>query len=255
MICIPITAERTGEAIEMMERAMPLADLVEFRIDRMRNPEMERLLGAGRTPVIVTNRRRDEGGGFSGTEEERVAFLVEAARLGADYVDIETETAPVLKEELRQVCARSKTKRIASWHDFSGTPPAAFLKMKLAACMADGPDIVKIVTHAADATDGLRILELIPYARQRGQAVIAFCMGETGRISRIMAPLLGSAISYAPLEPEEASAPGQLTARRMREILSALQDFVPAAAEYPFETHLPGRGLAKEGRAIAHEFE
>jgi len=255
VICIPITAERTGAAIEMMERATPLADLVEFRIDRMQNPEMERLLGAARTPVIVTNRRRDEGGGFSGTEEERVAFLVEAARLGADYVDIETETAPALKEELRQVCARSKTKRIASWHDFSGTPPAAFLKMKLAACMADGPDIVKIVTHADDATDGLRILELIPYARQRGQAVIAFCMGETGRISRIMAPLLGSAISYASLEPEEASAPGQLTARRMREIFRVLRDLVPAAAEYPLETHLSGKGSAKEGRGIAREFE
>jgi 3-dehydroquinate dehydratase type I len=255
VICVPITAESTGAAIEMMERAAPLADLFEFRLDRMRNPEMERLLGAARTPVIVTNRRRDEGGGFSGTEEERVAFLVEAARLGADYVDIETETAPVLKEALRRVCARGKTKRIASWHDFSGTPTAAMLKKKLAACMADGPDIVKIVTHARDAADGLRILELIPYARQNGQAIIAFCMGETGRISRIMAPLLGSVISYAPLEPEEASAPGQLTARRMREILRVLQDLVPAAAEYPFETHLPGRRSAKEGRAIAREFE
>jgi 3-dehydroquinate dehydratase type I len=255
VICIPITAERTGAAIEMMERATPMADLVEFRIDRMRNPEMERLLGVRRTPVIVTNRRKDEGGGFSGTEEERVAFLVSAARLGADYVDIETETAPALKEELRRVCACGKTKRIASWHDFSGTPPAAFLKRKLAACMADGPDIVKIVTHAGEAADGLRILELIPYARQRGQAVIAFCMGETGRISRIMAPLLGSAISYAPLEPEEASAPGQLTARRMREILSVMQDLVPAVAEFPYSNASPRRGLEKKGRVIAREFE
>ena len=254
MICIPITAEGTGEAIEMMERAKPLADLVEFRIDRMRNPEMEKLLGVRRTPVIVTNRRREEGGGFPGTEEERVTFLVEAARLGADYVDIETETAPVLKEALRRVCARSKTKRIASWHDFSGTPPTAFLKMKLAACMADGPDIVKIVTHAGDATDGLRMLELIPYARQKGHAVIAFCMGEKGRISRIMAPLLGSVISYAPLEPEEASAPGQLTARRMREILRVLQDLVPAVGS-PFDIHFSDGGSAKEGRGAAHEFE
>ena len=76
--------------------------------------------------------------------------------------------------------------------------------------MADDPAIVKIVTHAGDAADCLRVLELIPYARQEGQAIIAFCMGETGKISRIMAPLLGSAISYASLEPEEASAPGQI---------------------------------------------
>ncbi len=227
MICIPIIAEETGAAIGMMERAAPVADLVELRIDRMRNPELERLLAARRIPVIVTNRRRAEGGGFSGTEKERVAFLTEAARLDADYVDIETETAPILKEELRRVCALSGTKRIASWHDVSKTPAAAFLQKKLADCMADGCDIVKIVTYAGDVADGLRLLELIPFARQRGQTVIAFCMGERGRISRIIAPLLGSAISYCPLEPEGASASGQLTAGRMREILSALRDLAP----------------------------
>jgi 3-dehydroquinate dehydratase type I len=228
VICIPIVVEETDAAIAMMERAAPLADLVELRIDRMRNPEIGKLLAARRIPVIVTNRRGEEGGGFSGTEEERVAILAEATRLGADYIDIETETAPALKEELLRVCALGETKRISSWHDFSGTPPTAFLQKKLTDCMADGPDIVKIVTHANDATDALRVLELIPYARQKGQEVIAFCMGEKGILSRIIAPLLGSAISYCPLETDQASAPGQLTAGRMREILSTLRELLPA---------------------------
>jgi 3-dehydroquinate dehydratase type I len=252
MICIPIIAEGTGPAIEMMERATPLADLFEFRIDRMRDLDLEKLLAARRIPAIVTNRCREEGGGFSGTEEERVALLLTAARLGADYVDIETETAPALKEELRRVCLRNGTKRISSWHDFSGTPPGTLLQKKLAALMADGPDIVKIVTLAGDAADGFRILELVPHARQEGQAIIAFCMGETGRISRIIAPLLGSAISYAPLELEGASAPGQLTAARMRVILHALRDQFPAA-EYPFEMQPCGDMSAKEEREIARE--
>jgi 3-dehydroquinate dehydratase type I len=252
MICIPIVAEGTGSAIEMMERALPLADLFEFRIDRIRNLDLERLLGARRVPSIVTNRRREEGGAFSGTEEERVALLLTAARLGADYVDIETETAPALKEELRRACLRSGTRRISSWHDFSGTPTEALLKKKLTALMADDADIVKIVTLAGDATDGFRILELIPHARQKGQAIIAFCMGETGQISRIIAPLLGSAISYAPLELEGASAPGQLTADRMRAILDALRCQIPAA-EDPLETQ-PCRDMpAKEEREIVRE--
>jgi 3-dehydroquinate dehydratase type I len=252
MICIPIIAEGTGPAIEMMERATPLADLFEFRIDRIRDLNLERLLAVRRIPAIVTNRRREEGGAFLGTEEERVARLQEAARLGADYVDIETETAPALKEELRRVCLQSGTKRISSWHDFSGTPPGALMERKLAALVADDADIVKIVTLAGDATDGFRILELIPHARQKGQAIIAFCMGETGRISRIIAPLLGSAISYAPLELEGASAPGQLTAARMRGILDALRDQFPAA-EYSFEMQHCGNVSAKEEREIARE--
>jgi 3-dehydroquinate dehydratase type I len=218
VICIPIAAAETVQAIEKMERAAPLADLVELRIDRMPNAEMKRLLAARRIPVIVTNRSRQEGGGFAGTEEERVALLTEAVRLGADYVDIEAATDPALKAKLITALAGGATRLIISWHDFSGTPPTKFLEGKLAACMADSPAIVKIVTHAGAAADCLRLLELIPEALRRGQAIAAFCMGEKGKISRIMAPLLGSAISYASLEPEEASAPGQLTIHELREI-------------------------------------
>ena len=81
MICIPIAAATTDAAIERMERAAPLADLVELRIDQIPGADLKRLLAARHTPVIVTNRRREEGGGFVGTEEERVELLKEAVRL------------------------------------------------------------------------------------------------------------------------------------------------------------------------------
>ena len=218
MICIPIAGTQTAEAIEKIRRASPLADIIELRIDRIPGADLGGLLAARHTPVIVTNRRRKEGGGFVGTEEERVGLLKEAVRLGADYVDIEAATDPALKKGLRETLVGSSSQLIVSWHDFSGTPSAEFLKTKLKDCMADGPAIVKIVTHAAITADCLRLLELIPYARQRDQAITAFCMGRPGKISRIMAPLLGSVFSYASLEPEEASAPGQLTIYQMREI-------------------------------------
>lgn len=224
MICIPIFAATSDAAIERMGRAAPLADLVELRIDRIPGADLERLLTARRTPVIVTNRRREEGGGFTGTEEERVERLREAVHLGADYVDIETATDPALKAGLRGTLAGRPAQLIASWHDFTGTPPREFLKAKLEECMADGPAIVKIVTHADDTADCLRVLELIPYARQRNQAIIAFCMGRRGKISRITAPLLGSVIAYASLEPEEASAFGQMTIHQMREIYRIMEE-------------------------------
>jgi 3-dehydroquinate dehydratase type I len=218
MICIPIAAATTDAAILRMERAAPLADLVELRIDRIPGADLERLLAARRCPVIVTNRNRGEGGGFAGSEADRVERLKEAVRRGADYVDIETATDPTLKAGLWKTMLGTPAKSIVSWHDFSGTPPSEFLKAKFEACMTDRPAIVKIVTHAEEPSDCLRVLELIPYARQRGQAIIAFCMGRRGMISRITAPRLGSVIIYASLEAEEASAPGQLTIRQMREI-------------------------------------
>lgn len=224
MICIPVFAETAEAAIERMARAAPLADLIELRIDRMPDADLERLLAARHNPVIVTNRRREEGGSFTGTEEQRIWRLKEAVRLGADYVDIETATAPALKADLRRTLVGRSAQLIVSWHDLAGTPPPAMLEAKLEECMADGPAIVKMVTHAADTADCLRVLTLIPYARRRNQAIVAFCMGKRGRISRIAAPLLGSVIGYASLEPDEASAPGQLTIHRMREIFRLMEE-------------------------------
>jgi 3-dehydroquinate dehydratase len=47
-------------------------------------------------------------------------------------------------------------------------------------------------------------------------------MGEKGRISRVMAPLLGSYLSYASLDTGAESAPGQLTIAEMRQIQEIL---------------------------------
>lgn len=224
MICVPIASTGADEALEKMRRASPLADIIELRVDRMPDVDLQKLLAARCKPVIVTNRRREEGGGFAGTEEQRVELLKEAVRLGADYVDIEAATDPGLKKGLRETLVGSRSQLIVSWHDFSGTPSAEFLRAKLSACMAESPAIVKIVTLASVTADCLRLLDLIPCARQQGQAIIAFCMGRPGMISRIMAPMLGSLFSYASLEPKEASAPGQLTLRQMKEIYRSMEE-------------------------------
>ncbi|MEJ2067337.1 MAG: type I 3-dehydroquinate dehydratase, partial [Deltaproteobacteria bacterium] len=103
-----------------------------------------------------------------------------------------------------------------------GTPSDEALRKRFDACSRMGSDIVKIVTHAQAMEDNLRVLGLIPYARNKGRAIIALCMGEQGKISRVMAPLLGAYWSYASLEKGAESAPGQLTAEEMRLIYSLL---------------------------------
>jgi 3-dehydroquinate dehydratase type I len=86
-----------------------------------------------------------------------------------------------------------------------------------------GADIAKIVTFARSYEDNLKILSLIPYARKRKQGIVAFCMGEKGRISRIFAPLMGAAWTYGCLSRNRVSAPGQLTAEEMKEIWKRLR--------------------------------
>ncbi len=224
-ICIPVPARSTAAALKKMEEIYARADIMELRIDRIRNADLPKLLAAGRRAVIVTNRSGNEGGDFRGTEEERVALLKQAVQFGAEYVDIEARTDKKLIRELIAEIRKqgSFTTPIFSWHDFSGTPEPGELKNILGKC-ARQAGIIKIATMANELEDNIRVLSLIPEAKKKGREIIAFCMGEKGRLSRIAAPVLGSYLSYASLEKGAESAPGQLTAAEMKRILKVLAD-------------------------------
>ena len=225
MICISIVPETNEEALCLLARALPEADLVELRIDRIGEPDLPLLLHAGKERILVTNRRRDEGGFFASCENRRMELLREAVGLGARYVDIEARTGAAAVGRLGKAirAEKGKTKLIVSHHDLKGTPSRQTLMKRLKDCRLLGADIVKIVTLANAAEDNLRVLELIPQARKMGQEIVAFCMGEKGRLSRVAAPLLGSCMSYVSLEDGAESAPGQLTAVQMKAILGMLQ--------------------------------
>jgi len=225
MICIPIVAKTNEEALERMAASFRLADLVELRADAIGGVNLKRLLSARRGPVIVTARRQEEGGSFDGNEKNRIALLCEAVRLEADLVDLELSTHTILagmvQEEIRN--GGSRTKLIVSHHDFDKTPPYRVLQEICTRCVARGADIVKIATTARSMDDNIRILRLVAWAQRKGHSIIAHCMGEMGKTSRAMAPLVGSYLSFASLDEGQETAPGQLTASEMREILRILE--------------------------------
>lgn len=224
-ICIPVPAASNAAALKIMEEIYSRADILELRIDRIPDADVPGLLAARKKPVIVTNRRAAEGGGFQGSEEERVGILIRAVRFGAEYVDIEIRTDTKLKSGLLAEIRKQGrfTRPVFSWHDFSGTPDQNELKNILRKCAPD-EGIIKIATMANELEDNLKVLGLIPEAKKMGREIIAFCMGEKGRLSRIAAPVLGSYLSYASLEKGAESAPGQLTAAEMKRILKVLVD-------------------------------
>jgi 3-dehydroquinate dehydratase type I len=86
-----------------------------------------------------------------------------------------------------------------------------------------GADVIKIVPFAKSWEDNLNILSLIPFAKARRQKIVAFCMGEKGKISRIFSPFLGAAWTYASLNQSRASAPGQLTVRELTDIWKTMR--------------------------------
>lgn len=228
MICIPITAKTHAGAMRAIERSAAQTDVIELRMDLIHNGRLVELIDQVKAcnqavKVLVVN--RPAAGGDAAQERRRIDCLKEAVCLGADFVDVELQTDRTLRQELIETIARSqlRTALIVSHHDFERTPPLRTLRSLFKRCVRAGADVVKIVTWAASPQDNLRVLGLIADAGREDIALINFCIGPQGRISRIAAPMLGSHLSYVSLRRGGQSAPGQLTVAEMNIIMDILR--------------------------------
>lgn len=206
LVCTTVSA-KTGSALAG-KAASALAmgsDLVELRLDLLERPEIgvgEEVAHLARRSVF-TVRTRNEGGGFRGSERERLGLVERLLDVGPLYADIELAAIQREPEWFRGL--RGGTRKIVSWHSLDGTPAASVLRRQRRLADSYG-EVTKIVTMARRTGDSLRVLAL--YDEGPGR-LVAFCMGEAGTASRIVGLLLGSPLVYASL-PGEAVAPGQL---------------------------------------------
>ena len=206
MICIPITAKTQIQIVEEMISAARLADLVELRLDYARRVALPELLESRRGPVIVTCRPKRQGGLYEGPEDARIALLQQAVDLGAEFVDIELDSANRLRRS-------GKTQIIVSHHDFDKVPEnlGAIHRELIHA----GADIAKIVCMVRDIRDNLRLFALLQETKHR---TIVLGMGEAGFPSRVLGRKFGNFLTFASLTAGKESAPGQVTAHDLIEL-------------------------------------
>ena len=212
--------EEADRVLEMMNRARDEgADLLEWRLDVTRQPEVETVLPQSPLPVIATVRTVEQGGNFSSTSQEQLRLLIRAATSGSSYVDWEFRPGEPLPEELSGIRERV----ILSYHDFAQTPPDRELESLFDQMAALNTGVIKVVTLAKGMEDNISLLNLIKMGRNQGIEVVSFCLGSLGRISRLACLLMGGAFTYAALESGAEAAPGQLTLAKMRELLELLK--------------------------------
>lgn len=126
-ICVSILPKTITETTSLIEEAeQSKADFIEVRLDRLKEYDsLIDIASHARTPMIATNRSPEHKGDFSGTEIERQEKLLDAARNGFEYVDLEL-TTPKLKNLVEKM-RKTKVKLIISFHDFDKTPSIARL--------------------------------------------------------------------------------------------------------------------------------
>lgn len=223
LICVSVMAEDSTAVLAAVTPILALADVIEIRLDGLRDPLDLSCIGAIAKPVLATNRPIWEGGRCTASEEERIAALCTALDHGARYVDIELAAAPQLRLGLLAAAQAHGAQTIVSSHDFVGTPAAPQLSATLEAMIASGADIGKIVTTATTPDETLRILALQQEARAAGFPLCAFAMGEAGTISRLATLYLGGFMTYASPSREQATAPGQIAVRDLHALLALLE--------------------------------
>jgi len=190
-----ITAADMAELRQRRERGT-CADLVELRLDGVRDLDVAGALAGWTTPVIVTCRPVWEGGRFDGSEEERGRILKDASRLGADYIDLEWAA------DRRLLAACRPSRVVLSKHDFEGVPPD--LTSLVRDMRGAGADIIKVAVAARSLSDCVTLKEAVA----GDDLHIALAMGSAGHLTHLWPAWLGSFWTYS-----GNASPGQLPTR------------------------------------------
>ncbi len=226
MIAVPIVESKVSEALEKIKAANEEADMIELRLDyfnELGEKDLEKLVRACRKPVICTCRPIEQGGKFRESESKRAAVLRRCIKLKADYIDIEFEMSKVQKEKIYEELEEGETKIILSKHYYGFTPHLPELVKLMNKMRKEKHDVLKIVTKANGQEDAKIIFSLLKEARNKGEKIIAFCMGRLGRDSRILCMPLGSFLTFASLEAGKESADGQIPVKELKKIYSGLR--------------------------------
>ncbi|MCC7417532.1 MAG: shikimate dehydrogenase [Acidobacteria bacterium] len=182
-VCATVTASTMAE-LRRRRDAVEGADLVELRLDTVRDPSAAGALEGRRLPVVVTCRPTWEGGRFAGAEEERRRILADALALGAEYVDVEW------RARFAELVGQADGRRIVlSTHDFDGVPRD--LNERVRAMQATGAEVVKVAAQTTCLGDCVPLLDLAAQTA-RDANLILIGMGEAGVATRVLAGRAGA---------------------------------------------------------------
>ncbi len=226
-IAVPIAAENPNEAKKQIKAALAAgAETLELRSDYLENLSVDMVkslvgeikkTGRKKVPLIVTCRDKKQGGARKYPDRLRTDVLAGALKAGAEFVDFEYENYRFVENQeklQRGLSQNSKARLILSAHNFERKFDNInkVYRNILTVFPAAIPKLVYTANHINDCFDAFDLLH-----KTSGERIV-FCMGEAGLISRIIAKKLGSFVTYASIDKESATAPGQLTIEQLKRL-------------------------------------
>lgn len=158
------------------------ADIIEIRLDK--------IIGKGDNVLLIKEIRKKTSLPIIATKRLSIENGVIKPIISlVDYIDVEYGEDPSLIDYIK----KNKKTLIISHHNYKNTPPLDILISLSQDLEKNGADIVKIATFIQNKDD---IIRLLGFAKNYKKPLIVVGMGKLGLITRIIAPIFGSLITY-----------------------------------------------------------
>ncbi|CAK7264904.1 3-dehydroquinate dehydratase (3-dehydroquinase) [Sporothrix epigloea] len=249
---VSLTVPNITTALAIIPRVIVGSDAVELRVDLLESHSVDfvttqvsllRSAAAG-VPIIFTVRTVSQGGRFPDKDTDHALALYRAAiRLGVEYIDLEMTMPDIVVQAVMKekgsswvIASHHDPEGILSWRNGGWTP---YLNKAL-----QHGDVIKLIGVARSMEDNFAVAAFkSKVLAAHKKPMIALNMGKLGKMSRV---LNGFLTPVAHPELPFAAAPGQLSAREIRQTLALVGELDP------LQFCLFGQPISKSRSPVLH---
>ncbi len=227
MLCLTLTGSTLEENRRLVEQNRAWISLAELRLDYLRPDEQKIASSFPSTvdlPIILTFRRKSDGGLCTLSEKERLQTLYETAKGNYTYVDIEEDVKksdlkfkdPMFEQKVdfeRSLKDRG-VRIIRSLHDFTCVPADIYGRISKLASKGDIPKVAVTPKSMIDIISLFRVQAELSEIKEK----IIIGMGDFGICTRLLYRKCGSMLTFC---SDSQAALGHLGARTMSELYHA----------------------------------
>jgi 3-dehydroquinate dehydratase/shikimate dehydrogenase len=207
MICVTVTpVSRTLAKVDLLNAAR-MGDVIELCIDHLaKEPDFKDLIQTIQKPMIISCRRKADGGQWDGTEEERIMLLKQAVLAGPAYVELELDIAakiPRFKTTQRIISVNRKDR-----------PEYEFDSLYDEAVKAQA-DIVKFAWPTPTLDESWPLLAAV--SQKRTIPIVGIGQGRAELTFLLLSKKYGAPFVYAALEKGMEIHPDQPTVHELHD--------------------------------------
>lgn len=227
-VCACLNEDKVEDCIQIIrslsrEKNILRNIIIEHRLDYLKKNELKKISKLYQFSkqkgirIIATLRPSKFNGKFIGSDVERFEILKLAILNKCSFIDLDLRNSDRFVKQIKDKIRNTGCKLIISMHDFDKTLNLKELVSVLKKQKEKGADVAKIVCTATKESDNNTMIKLIRKGQDLNIPVVAFCMGDLGKRSRIKCLLNGSPWSYSSIK--NATASGQISLFEMLNIL------------------------------------